>query len=167
MSRAGLPNTAGVRRRTAVQGIVVAGVGVPLLAACSADDAEEPAEDSDSAEEPTPDAASEGASDGGTDAPAALAKTADVAVGGGLIAGNVVIAQPAAGDFKGWSAVCPHQQCKFTEVADNRIKCGGCHQAEFDAATGKNLVGPGGDDANLPNLSAIELAVDGDAISLA
>lgn len=119
---------------------------MPVLAACSSDGTAEP--DATVAE------------------PVA---TADVPEGGGLIddGAKVVYVQPAAGEYKAYSAVCPHQKCVFTIVEDNTIKCGGCHQSEFDAATGKNTVGPNGSEANLPSLEEVPVTVDGDQISLA
>src|SRR5689334_3634765 len=38
----------------------------------------------------------------------ALAKTADVAVGSGVIVGDVVITQPSRGEFHGFSTTCTH-----------------------------------------------------------
>ena len=137
----------GVSRRTAVQGALVAGIGLPPLAACG-------------------DEGSEGGSgaSAGQAAGTTLTKSAEVPVGGGVIVDKTVVVQPAEGTFQAWSAICPHEKCTFTEVTDGRIRCGGCHQAEFDAATGKNLVGPNGGPANLPNLNAITVAVKGDSV---
>lgn len=135
----------GVLRRTAMQGALVAGVGIPLLAACGSDD------DSGSG------------SDGSGSA--ASVKTSAVAVGGGVIVDKTVFVQPTEGNFKAYSAICPHQKCTFTEVTDGRIRCGGCHGAEFDAATGQNVVGPNGGSPNLPNLSTIDVTVSGDSVT--
>ena len=41
----------------------------------------------------------------------AIAKTADVPVGSGLIVDKVVVTQPTAGVFKGFSATCTHAGC--------------------------------------------------------
>ncbi|MGL5827156.1 MAG: Rieske (2Fe-2S) protein [Nocardioides sp.] len=154
--------TDGVTRRAAVRGVAVAGVSVPLLAACGADD------ETGGTAQPTADATggSDGASTGGTTD--GLASTTDIPVGGGKVfeREQVVVVQPADGDFKAYSAVCPHQQCVFTEVVDNTIKCGGCHQAEFAAADGKNTAGPNGGDAALADLQVVQIAVNGDSITL-
>ena len=156
-------------RRVALQTVTIAGVGVPLLAACSAD--EEPAAVDDSSQEPSSDAPSQAESESaeaesGGDA---VASTADIPEGGGAILGKeqIVVVQPVAGEFKAYSAVCPHQKCVFTEVADNTIKCGGCHQSEFDASDGTNTVGPNGAEPNLPALEEVAITVDGDQILLA
>lgn len=142
----------GMLRRTAMRGALMAGVGLPLLAACGSDDEGEEGESGG--------ADTTGASSGTS------AKTAEVPVGGGVIVDKTVFVQPTAGDFKAWSAVCPHQKCTFTDVTDGRIRCGGCHGAEFDQATGENLVGPNGESPNLPSLSAISIAVSGDAVTV-
>ena len=72
---------------------------------------------------------------GGEGSPAAaetvLAKTADVPVGSGLIVDDVVITQPTAGVFKGFSSVCPHAGCNVSEVTDGNIVCP-CHGSRFD-----------------------------------
>ena len=64
-------------------------------------------------------------------------KTADVPVGGGVInaAGLFVVTQPAAGQFKAFSAVCTHMGCTVTKVVDGKIDCP-CHQSQFDITTG-------------------------------
>lgn len=59
-----------------------------------------------------------------------LAKTADVPVGGGLIAGDTVITQQTAGSFQGFSSTCTHLGCKVNEVVDGLIKCP-CHKSNF------------------------------------
>jgi len=151
-------------RRSAVRGVTIAGVGVPLLAACGAD--EEVAQSTEDETKATPQ--DESTSEGGGSV-AALATTADIPVNGGKVfeSEKVVIVQSTEGEFKAYSAVCPHQQCVFTDVADNTIKCGGCHKAEFGSADGANTVGPNGGEATLPALEEVALKVDGDSISLA
>lgn len=68
----------------------------------------------------------------GQSAPVALADTADVPVGGGLIIADrqFVVTQPVAGEFLAYSAVCPHRSCLVREVRDETIVCG-CHGSEF------------------------------------
>ena len=64
-------------------------------------------------------------------------KTSEVPVGGGVInaAGLFVVTQPAAGQFKAFSAVCTHMGCTVTKVVDGKIDCP-CHQSQFDITTG-------------------------------
>ena len=76
----------------------------------------------------------------GTPAAAAgtlLAKVADVPVGGGvvLIDLKLVVTQPTAGQFKAFSAICPHQGCAVSAVQDGYIDCT-CHGSRFADGTG-------------------------------
>ncbi|HSF98146.1 MAG TPA: Rieske (2Fe-2S) protein [Ornithinibacter sp.] len=68
---------------------------------------------------------------------------ASIPVGGGLILDNlkVVVTQPTAGDYKAFSAVCPHQGCTVTRVEAGSITCP-CHGSTFDIATGAVTKGP-------------------------
>lgn len=77
----------------------------------------------------------------GQPAGGALAKTADIPVGGGRIVGQVVVTQPTAGTYKAFSAICTHQGCTVSSVAQGKIDCA-CHGSAFDAATGAVVNGP-------------------------
>jgi Rieske Fe-S protein len=66
----------------------------------------------------------------GGDAPQALTSTSDVPVGSGVIVGDTVITQPAAGTFTGLSSTCTHAGCKVSEVTDGEIICP-CHGSRF------------------------------------
>jgi Rieske Fe-S protein len=84
------------------------------------------------------------ASGGGTAAAvAALATTAEVPEGGGKIIDgkNIVITQPQAGSFKAFSAVCTHQGCIVSTVADGTIDCP-CHGSKFSIKDGSVVNGP-------------------------
>lgn len=72
-----------------------------------------------------------------------LVETAKVPVGGGVIleAERLVVTQPQAGVFKAFSAVCTHQGCTVTGVADGIIECG-CHGSRFRATDGSVAGGP-------------------------
>jgi Rieske Fe-S protein len=93
--------------------------------------------------------------------PAALAQTADVPVGGGLIVGDTVITQPTDGEFKAFSSVCTHAGCAVNEVVDGTINCP-CHGSRFSVEDGSPTAGP----ANGP-LQEKQVTVDGTAITLA
>jgi Rieske Fe-S protein len=54
---------------------------------------------------------------------------------------KVVVTQPAAGTFKAFDAVCPHQGCTVADVRSNQIICP-CHGSHFDATTGDRVSGP-------------------------
>lgn len=96
-------------------------------------------------------------------APASIASTADVPVGGGLILADqdLVITQPSAGTFKGFSATCTHEGCTVAGVANGTINCT-CHGSKFSVTDGSVAGGP----APEP-LAARALAVTGTAITLA
>jgi Rieske Fe-S protein len=121
----------------------VIGVAGPVLAACGGDDAPSTT--------PT----------GGSSADAIA--VADVPVSGGLIlqTEKVVITQPAAGDFKAFTAVCTHMGCLVNQVVDNVIRCP-CHNSTYDASTGEPTGGPA------PRaLAPVDITVEGDQITLA
>jgi Rieske Fe-S protein len=98
---------------------------------------------------------------GGAAAPAAnvIAKTADVPVGSGVIVDKVVVTQPTAGVFKGFSATCTHKGCTVDKVADGTIDCP-CHGSKFNL-DGSVANGP----AQKP-LEVRAIAVQGDDIVL-
>lgn len=62
---------------------------------------------------------------------AALATTADVPVGSGVIIDDVVLTQPSAGVFKAFSTVCTHAGCTVSKVAEGTIDCP-CHGSKFN-----------------------------------
>lgn len=139
-------------RRSVVQvcGLITLGLlGTPVLAACGSDD--ESSEGSGS-----------GASAGSSAAAGgALAKVADVPVGGALVVNGadgkpVVLVQPTAGDVKAFSAACTHQG---TTVAPSgaELKCPS-HGSVF-GLDGSVKNGP----ATNP-LPAVSVKVDGDNV---
>jgi Rieske Fe-S protein len=144
---------------------VLAGVGIVGLAgvisACGSGSS------SSSAAAPATSASPQGA--GGSSATAAsgggaktLAATSDIPVGGGKVfsAQQVVVTQPEAGTFKGFSAVCTHMQCIVDQVANGTIDCP-CHGSEFSVKDGAVVAGP----APKP-LPSVGISVTGDSIVL-
>ncbi len=111
-------------RRTVLRGVAIAGIGLPLLAAC-------------------------GSSTSGDSGPTAgqptgpLASTGDVPEAGGLIldAAGIVITQPSAGTFKGFSNICTHQKCPVDNVTDGTINCI-CHGSKYSIEDGSVVAGP-------------------------
>ncbi|MFJ8078697.1 Rieske (2Fe-2S) protein [Streptomyces sp. NPDC096176] len=91
-----------------------------------------------------------------------LASTADIPVGGGKIFADrkVVVTQPKAGEFKAFSAVCPHQGCTVVNVTGGMINCT-CHDSKFKIADGTVADGP----ATKP-LPPEQITVSGDSIRL-
>jgi Rieske Fe-S protein len=142
-------------RRALLAGACVAGAAA--LAGCTTYDANNggiagPPPSSSAAPASPAAAASGGATAssgaGGTTAASAppanlLATTAEVPVGGGKIIDgpNVVITQPVAGTFKGFSAVCTHQGCIVDAISNGTIDCP-CHGSEFSIKDGSVVRGP-------------------------
>jgi Rieske Fe-S protein len=141
---------------------MIRGTGLLLtagtLAACSGG-GDKPAASSEAPTTPPAESAPAmtGPSGGGGEA---IAKTADVPVGSGVIVGEVVITQPVAGQFKGFSSKCTHKGCAVNKVADATIDCP-CHGSKFNL-DGSVAHGP----ATEP-LEAKEISVEGDSIVLA
>ena len=115
--------TSTVDRRTMLRGAAVGGVALPLLAACGG-----------------------GASGRDTPAPSG---------GGGqgrhvrrtrggrhvLADQQVVVTQPAKGQFKAFTAVCTHQGCLVSKVEGGEIVCP-CHGSHFSIKDGSPVSGP-------------------------
>lgn len=129
------------------------GVGgaVAALAACSS--YSQPSTAEPSAAEPAPDTG------GSAAAPAVLASTAEVPVGSGIIVDDVVLTQPVAGEYKGFSNVCTHTGCRINAVADGTINCP-CHGSKF------NLDGTVAQGPAARPLDSKPIVVEGDSIAL-
>ena len=91
---------------------------------------------------------------------ATTVKTADVPVGGGVIedATSVVVVQPTAGEFKAYSAVCPHQGCRSTAIADGEISARAT-AARSGSATASVVTGPA-----TQGLTVLTSTVQGDEV---
>jgi Rieske Fe-S protein len=135
-------------RRTVIAG---AGLGVvaTALVACTTYGKKPEAAPSSSAP-----AASPGAP---APSPVALTTTADVPVGSGVIVDDIVVTQPTAGVFKGFSTVCPHAGCNVSKVEGGNIVCP-CHGSRF-SLEGAVVGGPAKDP-----LTAKAVVVQGDSI---
>ncbi|MEU3732509.1 Rieske (2Fe-2S) protein [Streptomyces sp. NPDC033538] len=152
---------AGPARRTVVAAAGAAGLAVALTACGGSDD--DSSDDTGTAPSASAGEEAGGGSAGGEDAGAALAATADIPEGGGKVFADqkVVVTQPAAGDFKAFSATCTHQGCAVKSVADGVINCP-CHNSNFSITDGSVRSGP----ARKP-LPAVPITVSGDSIRLA
>lgn len=156
--------TAPLSRRRALTGAATLGVGVPLLAACG-DDGDSTANDpasSDPTSAPTSATTTETTDTATSEAPAAggLVATADVPVGGGVVLKDdeLVVTQPADGEFKAFTAICTHQGCLVGSVSDGTIHCP-CHGSSFSAQDGSVQGGP----ATGP-LAEVAVEVKGDQV---
>jgi Rieske Fe-S protein len=153
------PATTGCGCPSRRESLVVAGVavaGVAGLGACGTGEAAV-----DAAASAASSVASSAASAAASAAGDAIAK-AQIPVGGGVVLDNlkVVVTQPTAGDYKAFSAVCPHQGCTVGGVTDGAITCP-CHGSQFDIATGAVTKGPA-----TSGLEAKGLSVGADGITL-
>jgi Rieske Fe-S protein len=92
----------------------------------------------------------------------ALVSVSEVPVEGGVVFPDpaVVVVQPAAGDIKCFSAVCPHQGCLVASVEANEILCP-CHGSLFSAQDGSVIQGPAPQ-----GLPPVDIAVEGDSVIL-
>ena len=100
---------------------------------------------------------------GGSGGGSVLAATSEIPVGEGKVfaAQRVVVTQPAAGEFKAFSAVCTHMQCIVDQVSNGTIDCP-CHGSQFSAKDGHVVSGPA--PSPLPTAS---IKVESGKISLA
>jgi Rieske Fe-S protein len=150
--------TGGANRRSVLLGAGAVGASV-VLAGCGGDSGDGGDTGAGGATTGEP-AATPTAGGGDADA---VAKTSDIPVGGGKVFPDrqVVITQPAAGTFKGFTSKCTHQGCTVESVSGGTINCP-CHGSMFAVADGSVKGGP----APSP-LPAREVTVQGDEITLA
>ncbi|WP_122817683.1 Rieske (2Fe-2S) protein [Nocardioides pantholopis] len=150
-----------ISRRHALTGAATVGLGVPFLAACGGDDTSTATNGGGGGSA----GAGGGTTSSGAPQPGAggLTSAADIPVGGGRVFPdeNVVIVQPSAGEFRGWSAMCTHQGCAVSDVEDGDIVCR-CHNSTFSIEDGEPTGGPAE-----KALDEVALTVSGDSISLA
>ncbi|NKQ28912.1 Rieske (2Fe-2S) protein [Streptomyces galbus] len=160
MTSASLNPASGPARRTVVAAAGAAGLAVALTACGGSGD-----DSSDARSATGGGSASSGGTGGGDNAAAgaALTTTADIPEGGGKVFGDkkVVVTQPAAGDFKAFSAVCTHQGCAVKSVQDGVIHCP-CHNSNFSITDGSVKSGPA-----TKALPSVPIKVSGDSITLA
>ena len=110
----------------------------------------------------TPAASGASASPAGSATAGALASTSQIPVGSGMIftSQQVVVTQPASGEFKAFSAVCTHMGCIVNTISDGTIDCP-CHGSQYSIKTGAVVAGP----APKP-LAAKQIKVTGGSIFL-
>jgi nitrite reductase/ring-hydroxylating ferredoxin subunit len=147
----------------------LAGASAPILAACGGSDnasgggsSSAPATTGTSSaptSAPTstaPSSSAPASTSGGT----VLGPVSDVPVGGGKVFtdAKVVVTQPTAGQYKGFSAICTHQGNPVGSVQGGQIVCP-FHNSHFNITDGSPVSGP----AQSP-LPAVNVAVQGSNI---
>ena len=137
-------------RRIVFQGLSALGVAT-VLAGCSGDDQPSsstsdptgapPSPTESSPAQPPPSSASPSSKT--SPQPAAVARTDEIPVGGGIVLMDekIVIVQPTAGQFVAWSAICKHEGETVGSVENNVITCLH-HFSKYDSATGDVVAGP-------------------------
>jgi Rieske Fe-S protein len=145
-------------RRAVLKGSAVAGLALPVLAACGGGSSDNAGQSSSG-----PSSSDGNAAGGSSGAGGALTSTANVPVGGGTVipADQIVVTQPAKGRFEAFSAICTHAGCVVSRVQDGVIMCP-CHGSTFSISDGSVLGGP----AQSP-LPAVTITVEGSTITRA
>jgi Rieske Fe-S protein len=133
-------------RRAVLKGAAAAGAVVPFLVACGGSD-----NSGGDLRGPTGGKTSSGGgahagngNGGGGGQPAnVLTTTSDVPKGGGVILDDagIVITQPDAGDFKGFTNICTHMGCPVSNVSGGTINCF-CHGSQYSIQDGSVVTGP-------------------------
>ncbi len=65
----------------------------------------------------------------------------DVPVGSAIIVGNFIITQPTSGVYHAYSATCPHQGAKISQVNGDTVTCTN-HNSVFSITDGAPVSGP-------------------------
>ncbi|APT93541.1 iron-sulfur protein [Corynebacterium phocae] len=87
--------------------------------------------------------------------PTAQIAATEVPVGSGIIVDGIIFAQPVEGEFKAFSAKCPHQGSTITKIEGSDAICT-THFSTFDMTTGEVVSGP-----SPKGLTEYEVAKDG------
>lgn len=139
-------------RRTVLRCAAMAalvGAGAPILAACGGSDDASGGGTTPSASgsSSAPNASASPSGSASSSAPASggavLGPASDVPVGGGAVFkdAKVVVTQPTAGQYKGFSAVCTHQGNPIGSVENGQIVCP-FHNSHFSITDGSPVSGP-------------------------
>ena len=160
MSDTSTASTPEPSRRSLLRGLAVGGVALPVLAACG--NSGNTGGSGGSANGPAGTSQGTGSQPGGGHG-IALTTTSQVPVGGGTIipAHQVVVTQPAKGDFKAFSSICTHMGCPVAQVTQGVIVCP-CHGSQFSNKDGSVQAGP----APAP-LPPVKIKVQGSEITRA
>ena len=130
-------------RRAMVGGILGVGLGAPLLAACGSSGSSGTSAAAGSTGGSGSSSSGGSTSSSGGSSSGAIAKTSQIPQGSGKIfdSEQVVVTQPAASQFKAFSAICTHQGCIVSNISNGDIECG-CHGSRFSIKDGSVVNGP-------------------------
>jgi Rieske Fe-S protein len=139
-------------RRTILKGAAAACAAVPFLAACGNGSSSNSGSDLRKPEQGGGSSSAGGTSSGGGNpngggaggqSANVITTTSKVPQGGGIIVDSpgIVITQPQAGTFKGFSNVCTHMGCTVGDVSGGTINCP-CHGSQFSIEDGSVVTGP-------------------------
>lgn len=123
--------------RSSRRGLLCGAFGVSAAAVLAACGSETTPPVSDPATQNPPAPGGSGTPGGG----AALAKVADIPVGGGIVAGRLVLVQPVKDQVLAFDRACPHKGTQLPEPKDGTITCPS-HGSQFKAADGSLAKGP-------------------------
>ncbi|MGW7683065.1 Rieske (2Fe-2S) protein [Kribbella sp. NPDC054772] len=160
----GLRDRRTVLRCAAMAALV--GAGAPILAACGGSDnasgggGTSPSASGSSSPPTTGTSSSAPSSSAPAGGGTVLGPVSDVPVGGGKVFtdAKVVVTQPTAGQYKGFSAICTHQGNPVGSVEGGQIVCP-FHNSHFSITDGSPVSGP----AQTP-LPGVNVAVQGSNI---
>lgn len=149
-------------RRTVLVTGGALGAAAALAACGGSGDTAASSTDAPSTAAPAPETSGAGGSSPAAPAGEVLGPVDQVGVGSGVVydGPKVVVTQPAQGDIRGFTAVCPHQGCLVTEVTNNEILCP-CHGSLFSAEDGAVITGPA-----TSGLAPVDVSVVDDQIVL-
>ncbi|GIG64521.1 Rieske (2Fe-2S) protein [Phytomonospora endophytica] len=145
--------------RSSRRGVLCGAFGVSAVAVLAACGSETDAPPPTGADTPAGNGESSPSTDGG-DPPSegALAKLAEIPVGGGLVAGNLVLVQPEDGKVVAFNRTCPHKGVQLPAPQDGTITCPS-HGSEFKAADGSLSKGPA-----TSGLTEVPVKIKGDEV---
>jgi Rieske Fe-S protein len=155
-------------RRAMLAGAGAVGASA-LLAACGTNDEDGSLAGDDSgatpgstAGAPTTGAAPASEPSGGGGSGTKLSAASAIPVEGGKVFADqqIVVTQPAKGQYKGFTAVCTHAGCTVANVRNGVINCG-CHGSQFSIEDGSVKRGP----AQQP-LDEVKVKVSGGSVWL-
>ena len=125
-----------VNRRTLLGGVAVLGATGLVTAACGSSSSPDSSSPTSNTASNTDSSAASPTAKTST-GPAVLGKASDIPVGGGQIFASqqVVVTQPKAGEYLGFSSTCTHRGCQVAAISNGFIACP-CHGSMFAIATG-------------------------------